>query len=189
MRDEEDIPSDSSALIRLGTIIAVTLNPPRCRVRFGDPDCDADDTETPPVRWLNGRAGKTRSWSPPSVGEEVVLLAPDGQIGNAVALCGLSNVSAPPPSAKDLDLVEYADGARIGYDPSAHALTAILPAGSSARIEAETITWVGKVKIEGELRVTGDIAGDADVKAGSISLKNHLHSGVQAGAAKTQKPE
>lgn len=186
MRDEEDIPADLSALIRFGTIIEVTLSPPRCRVRFGDPDDDEDETETPAIRWLTARAGKTRKWSPPSVGEEVLLLAPDGQIGNAVAICGLINDDHPPPSSEDIDLALFDDGAAISYDPAAHALVAILPAGGTARIEASGgITLKGDLSIEGEVSIDGGLTATDDIVAGEISLQNHKHGNVQAGGAKT----
>lgn len=198
--DQEDIPEDLSTLIRIGVVIEVTLSPPRCRVRYGDPDDDEAETETPPIRWLSGRSGKTRKWSPPSVGEEVLLLAPDGQVGNAVALTGLVNDENPAPDEQDIELLLFDDGARISYDPATHALEAVLPAGSSARLEAETITLVGDVKIEGKLQVTddaqfdakihadGEIKSDTDVLADTIKLKTHKHSGVAAGGAQSGAP-
>jgi len=177
--DDEDIPADPSTLIRLGTIVSLTLDPPRCVVRYGDPETD-EDCETPPIRWLAGRAGKTRNWSPPSDGEEVVLLSPDGQIGNAVALLGLNNDNAPPPGNTLAEVVEYEDGARIGYDPESHALTAILPAGATAAIEAPGgLTIRGDVKIDGKLTASGDVVG------GGKSLRGHVHGGVQPGQSMT----
>jgi len=181
--DDEDIPADPSTLIRLGTIVSITLSPPRCVVRYGDPDSD-EDCETPPIRWLAGRAGKTRNWSPPSEGEEVVLLSPDGQIGNAVALLGLNNDNFAPPGSTPAEVTEYEDGARVGYDPVTHALTAILPAGATAAIDAPGgITIRGDVTIEGKLTASGDVIG-----AGK-SLNNHTHGGVQPGSTNTQKPD
>lgn len=190
MSDEEDIPLDPSTLIRLGQISEVTLSPPRCRVRFADPeDGEEEGGETPPIRWLALRAGMTRTWSPPSVGEECVLLCPDGQIGNGVALLGLNNDANPPPGSTLAELVAFADGATIGYDPEAHALTAILPAGATALIEAPGgLTIRGPVAIEGDVTVTGAISASDDVSADGISLKSHKHGGVQGGAAQTGTP-
>jgi phage baseplate assembly protein gpV len=75
MAEGEDIPADPSTLIRLGTITAVTLSPPRCVVRYGDPEAD-EDCETPPIRWLALRAGKTRHWSPPVWARKPCCCAP-----------------------------------------------------------------------------------------------------------------
>jgi phage baseplate assembly protein V len=180
---DEDIPADLSTLIRLGTIVSVTFDPPRCVVRYGDPDTD-EDCETPPIRWLAGRAGKTRNWSPPSEGEEVVLLCPDGQIGNAVAILGLNNDNTPPPGKTLAEVLEYEDGARIGYDPESHALTAVLPAGATAAIEASGGLMIrGDVTIEGKLTVSDDVIG------GGTSLKGHTHGGVQVGSQHTLRAD
>jgi phage baseplate assembly protein V len=169
--DDEDIPADLSTLIRLGTIVSVTLDPPRCVVRYGDPDTD-EDCETPPIRWVAGRAGKTRNWSPASEDEEVVLLCPDGQIGNAIAILGLNNDGAPPPGNTLAEVVEYQDGARIGYDPVGHALTAILPAGATAAIDAP-----GGLTIRGDVTIEGKLTASDDVIGGGKSLKTHTHPG------------
>lgn len=180
---EEDIPLDPSTLIRLGQISEVTLSPPRCKVRFADPEDGGEGGETPPIRWLALRAGKTRAWSPPSVGEECVLLCPDGQIDNGVALLGLNNDTNPAPGSTLAELIEFEDGAVISYDPEAHALSAVLPAGATALIEAPGgLTIRGPVSIEGDVTVTGDVTADG------TSLKTHRHSGVQSGSAQTTAP-
>ena len=191
----EDIPADLAALIRIGTVTSVDLAQARCTVRYGDPD-DEDPGETPPIRWLTGRASNTRSWSPPSVGEQVVLLAPDGQIGNAVALPGIVQDAFPPPGSTTTELIEFADGAVVSYDPEAHALRATLPAGGTAEIDAPGgITLRGPVAIEGALSVSEDVAvagqvdAQGDVVGDGVSLRSHVHSGVAAGSAKTLKPD
>lgn len=156
----EDIPVDLSELIRLGTIASVDLASATCTVRYGNPDDDGGGAESPPVRWLAPRAGKTRVWSPPSVGEQALLLAPDGQLAGAVALVGIWQDSFPPPGSTLAELVEYEDGARIGYDPASHALTAVLPAGATTLVEAPGgITLRGNVMVEGTITATGDVVG------------------------------
>ena len=53
----------------------------------------------------------------------------------------------------------------------------------------------GKILIQGDIEHVGDNTQDGkheatgDVKAGGISLQNHVHSGVKAGDSKTQKAE
>lgn len=191
----EDIPADLATLIRIGTVTAVDLTAARCRVRYGDPD-DEDPGETPPIRWLTPRAGQTRIWSPPSVGEQVILLSPDGQVGAAVALCGLVQDAFPPLGSTTAEMIEFADGARLTYDPEASALTAVLPAGATALVEAPGgITLRGPVTIEGDVTVQGavdvsqTVTAAVDVEADGISLVDHIHGGVQGGTAKTAKPE
>lgn len=191
----EDIPADLATLIRIGTIVSVDLAEARCVVRYGDPD-DEDAGETPPIRWLAPRAGLTRIWSPPSVGEQVMLLSPDGQVGAAIALTGIVQDAFPPLGSTAQEMIEFADGARVTYDPEAGALAAVLPAGATAEIDAPGgITLRGDVTIEGKLSVSETIDADdtitsaQDVVGDGISLKNHLHGGVSSGSAKTAKPE
>jgi len=193
-RQAEDIPADLQALIRIGTIVEVDLENARCRVRYGDPT-DEDPGETPPIRWLAARAGATRTWSPPTLGEQVILLAPDGQIGAGVAMPGLVRDAFPPVGNSEAEMIEFADGARITYDPQTGALSAILPAGATAEIEAPGgITLRGDVRIEGKLTVTDDaqvdktLTADKDVIGGGKSLKGHLHKGVTGGSALSGPP-
>ena len=191
----EDIPADIAALIRIGIVVSVDLAAARCIVRYGDPD-DDEPAETPPIRWLAPRAGLTRVWSPPSVGEQVLLLSCDAQIGAAVAVMGPVQDAFPPLGSTTVEMIEFADGARITYDAEAGELKATLPAGAKAEIEAPGgITLRGDVTIEGKLMVseTADIgetltAGD-DVIADGISLTGHKHGLVKAGTDKSGEPE
>lgn len=183
MRDQEDIPADVSDLIRLGTIATVDLAARRCTVLYGDEDDEDGGATTPPIRWIAPRCGKTKVWSPPSEGEQAVLLCPDGQLAAAIALVGIDQDDFPLPAWGLTEGVEFADGARIAYDPEGHALTAILPAGGTALIEAP-----GGLTIRGDVIVEGSLAASGDVIGGDISLMNHKHAGVQAGGAQTGTP-
>jgi phage baseplate assembly protein V len=189
MRQQEDIPADLSELIRLGTIATVDLAAATCTVRYGDPDDEGGGATTPPIRWLAMRAGKTRAWSPPSVGEQAVVLAPDGQLAGAVALVGIYSDEFPASGSTVAELVEFEDGAVIGYDPTAHALTAILPAAGTALIDAPGgMVFRGPVKIEGDVTLAGKLDATGDIKAGSVSLQTHRHGNVQSGSSQTGTP-
>jgi phage baseplate assembly protein V len=185
MTETEDIPADLSTLIRYGRVATVTYDPPRVTVRYGNPEDEGGGAVTPPIRWAHVRSGRTRSWSPPSEGEEVIVLAPGGQIGAAVALCGLTNEDHPPAGTGPETVDEYEDGARIGYDAQAHALTAILPAGATAVVEAPGgLTIRGPVRFEGDV----DFAGDSVTHGGVNIGKGHHHGGVQPGSGTTGTP-
>ncbi|GAB7553131.1 phage baseplate assembly protein V [Novosphingobium sp. 11B] len=183
MKDQEDIPADMSELIRLGTIATVDLDAKRCTVLYGDEDDDDGGATTPPIRWLAPRCGKTKVSSPPSVGEQVILLCPDGQLAAAVALAGIDQDAFPLPSWGLTEGVEFEDGARITYDPVGHALTATLPGGGTALIEAP-----GGMTIRGDVTVEGTITASEDVVAAGISLNSHKHGNVQAGSAQSGGP-
>lgn len=170
MLDED--PSDRiGELIRYGTIASVDLATGKCTVKIGD-------IVTQPVRWSHGAAGGaggTSIWSPPAVGEQVILLAPEGDVTAAIALTGVHSDANPPAGDSTRALIRFADGAVIAYDPESHLLEATLPDG-------------GMAKITGDLHVTGTITADIDVIAAGKSLKTHKHTGVQAGGAQTGAP-
>ncbi|CAN5694719.1 phage baseplate assembly protein V [soil metagenome] len=170
-------------MIRFGTIESVDLSAGTCRFRTGD-------IVTGDLPWLAGRAGATKCWSPPTVGEQGVLFCAEGDTGAGVVMPGLFSNANAAPSSEAIELVEYEDGARISYDPAAHALKAILPAGATITIEADGgLSVKGDVALDGKLTVTGTIDADGEVTGNGIALSTHKHGGVQAGAAKTGLPE
>lgn len=179
MRNPQDAPTDPDQLIRLATVASVDLAAARCTLRLAD----GDDGETGPLPWLESRMGATRVWSPPTVGEQVLLLCAGGELGAGVILRGLFCDAFPPPGDSLTELILFGDGARLSYDPQAHALAFTLPAGATMAIEAD-----GGIAITGDITLTGKLSATDDVVAAGISLKTHKHSGVQAGAAQTGVP-
>ena len=182
MQESEDTPGRLGELIRFGKITSVDLAARRCVVTAGD-------VVTGPIRWLQVRAGRTRTWSPPSLNEQCLLLCPDADIAAAVALLGLSSNEFPPAGDSLRELVEFEDGAVLAYDPEAHLLEAILPAGGALRVEAPAgVTIVGDVAIEGNVTIEGGVESTDDIIAGGISLMTHTHGGVQTGGSETGEP-
>ena len=135
------------------------------------------------------RSGETRIWSPPSIGEQGVLFSPEGDIGGAIFLPGITRDMFPPAGNSLEEVIVFKDGARIAYDPEAHILTAALPAGSTANITAEQINLTGNVAIDGDVTVTGTLTADTDVIGGGKSLKDHRHLGVTPGVGVSGAPQ
>lgn len=69
---------------------------------------------------------------------------------------------------------------RITLNPQTKEIRIITP----SKISCETPL----VEISGDLNVKGTIHSDGDTTAGSISLNNHVHGGVQDGSSTTSKP-
>lgn len=166
-----------SELLRYGTIASVDLAGARCTVEAGD-------VVSGPIPWIEGRAGATRSWSPPSVGEQVLLLCPEGDLAGGVALRGIFSDASPAPGDDLRELIRFADGAVLAYDPQAHHLDVTLPAGATLAIAAD-----GGSTIKGDITLIGKLTASDDVIAAGISLKSHKHGGVQAGTAQTGTPQ
>lgn len=186
MATRETDSGEIEEMIRFGTIAEVDLATGRCVV-------DTGDVQTSNVRWQEVRAGDTRTWSPPTVGEQVILLCPGGEIDGAIALRGVHQDAFPPAGASLRELIQFKDGAVLAYDPEAHVLDAALPAGGTVNIIATGGVLIdatdGGVLIKGDLTVEGKIDATGDVKAGSVSLQEHKHTGVQPGGGLTGKPQ
>ncbi len=182
MRDEA--PHDTiGGMIRYAKVASVDYATARVTLTIGD-------IETQPLRWIHGAHGQTRTWSPPSEGEQVLLLCPEGDIEGGIALRGVSYDAFPPAGDSTRELIKFGDGAVIAYDPESHKLEAVLPDGATVSIAAPGgVTIDADVRITGDLQADGDIHADGDIVADDISLKSHKHGGVQGGAAKTGAPE
>jgi phage baseplate assembly protein V len=181
-RPGRDIDADLGDLIRFGTISEVDLDAARCVVAVGE-------VRTGPIRWVSLRAGDTRTWSPPSIGESVLLICPEGDLAAAVALPGLSCNAFPPAGNSLRELIAFRDGSVIAYDREAHTFELLLVDGATARIRAPGgLAIEGDVAISGKLDVADSIAAEGDVTGAGISLKDHRHAGVQPGSGQSGKP-
>ena len=184
MANTADIQRLVGDLVREGTVVSRDLAAGTARVQF------ADELTTGDLPWLASRAGSTRTWSPPAIGEQVVVLAPEADTARGIIIGSLSSDAHPHPANDGSTLTEYEDGARIGYDPEAHALTAILPGGATVHIDASGgLSIKGPVTVDGDIRSTGTITADTDVIGGGKSLKSHTHGGVQSGGAFSGPPK
>lgn len=185
-------------LIRLGTVAALDLDAARCRVTTGE-------LETDWIPWLVPRVGTTIEWSAPTVGEQGIVLCPDGDTSGAVFLRGLYSDAFPQPDhGEHVHLVRFPDGTVIRYDDEAHALDATLCEGGTVEITANGSVTVnseggatvnadttinGDLQVNGDVRTTGTATVDTDVIGGGISLKSHTHGGVESGGASTGAPQ
>lgn len=184
MADPTDIQRLIGDLAREGTVVSVDLAAGTCRVQL------ADDFTTGEIPWAAPRVGKTRVWSPPSEGEQVLVLAPEADTERGIVIGSLSSDAHPHPANDGSTLIEFEDGARILYDPAAHMLDAVLPPSGRARIVAKGgIRLEGDVTIIGAVDVEGKVTASDDVVGGGKSLKGHVHKGVQAGGAVSGPPQ
>jgi len=105
------------------------------------------------------------------------LLSPEGNFDNAVVLPAVYSDRFPAPSSNPAHHTSrYADGAVIQYDSAAHALTAVLPDGTSVSAVPGTVTsnaedtiCTGNLTVEKNLTINGFAALNAgmNVKAGA----------------------
>jgi len=195
-----------SNLIRTGVVVSIDYVKYKCRVRINDV------LLTDPLSWVECRAGKNKTWHPPTIGEQVVLFCPSGEIDNAYVLSGINDITNPPPSNDEfVHKVSYFDGASVSYDRNSHSLNIIQPAtGSSLNINVTgntTIHSSGNTLVEAvgnatlsagaiarieagtsvqivapAVNITSTVNVSGDVTAGGKSLMTHKHSDPQGGS-------
>lgn len=194
-------------LIRSGVVTEVDTVQGVCRVQSGG-------IQTTWLNWLTTRAGRSRTWWAPSVGEQVLLLAIGGELDTAFVLPGIFSDDHPAPSASpDALHVSFPDGAVIEYEPESGALT--VSGIKTADVTAsESITaTVPVVLVKAETRITLDTpevvctnkltTGMLEVKKGGkmtgniehtggtltsngVQVDNHAHGNVQTGGSWTK---
>lgn len=153
-------------LIRIGTVSAVKLDAGLCRV-------DTGNNTTGWLHWLTARAGKTRSWNAPSVGEQVLVLCLGGELDTGFVLPGIFSDDNPAPSASaDALHWSFPDGAVIEYEPATGALTA-------SGIQTATITAAVQVLLDSPLVECTKLLRTAqlDVTGGGTMKGNISHTG------------
>lgn len=176
-------------LIRFGVIVDVQMVPPRVKVKTGE-------LTTAWLPWLALRAGADREWDPPTVGEQVILVSPSGQLANGVVITGLPSDHIPANGNRaGLHRRTYADGAVIEYDSVTHHLNATLPDnGTTSLVSKGGINIIGPINHQGDYNQTGNqnvvghVTISEDVVAAGISLVHHLTTGVSQGNDQSGKP-
>jgi phage baseplate assembly protein V len=158
-----------SNLIRLGTIAKIDHDTQRVRVRIGK-----NTTTWRP--WITLRAGDAQTWFPPSLGEQVIVFSPEGELTNAVILPAIYSDKFKSPSTNPAHhTTRYGDGAVVQYDSKAHTLSATLPDGTSVTVSPGLVTFnaeetvcTGNLTVHKNLTVNGLAALNAgmNVKAG-----------------------
>lgn len=196
-----------SNLIRQGTIYRV--NDDRVKVRSGE-------LITNWLPWFTQRAGKCKTWWQPSIGEQVFILSPNGNLELGCVLPSLyCNDYSAPSASRNGHFVEFSDGATFEYDPDAHKLTingiktAVIHAEEQITAKAGTqivldtplvqctnhITFLsfsatGGASSGKSNKITGEITHDGGrLSSNGVVLHTHTHSGVESGNHSTGGPK
>ena len=168
-------------LIRTGVIIETDLNAGRCRVQTGGIVTDW-------LQWLTSRAGRSRVWWAPSVGEQVLILAIGGELDTAFVLPGIFSDDHPAPSASpDALHVAFPDGAVIEYEPDSGALTVSGIKTADVTASDSITATVPVVLVKASTRITLDspevvctnklITGSLEVQKGGTMKGDITHTG------------
>ncbi|WP_413528122.1 phage baseplate assembly protein V [Rahnella inusitata] len=196
-------------IIRIGVVAEVDTTLGLCRVQSGELVTDW-------LHWFTSRAGSSRTWWAPSVGEQVLLLSLGGELDTGFVLPGIYSDDFPAPSASPQAYhVSFSDGAVLEYEPKTGALTvsgiqtADISAATSISATAPNVTVTASSKITldtPEVVCTNKLTtGSLEVKKGGamkgniahsggtftsngVQVDTHTHGGVQTGGGNTGKP-
>ncbi|EMB4651000.1 TPA: phage baseplate assembly protein V [Klebsiella variicola] len=168
-------------LIRSGVVTEVDTAQGLCRVQSGG-------IQTTWLNWLTTRAGRSRTWWAPSVGEQVLLLAIGGELDTAFVLPGIFSNDNPAPSASaDAWHVAFPDGAVIEYEPETGALTVSGIKTADVTASDSITATVPVVLVKAETRITLDTpevvctnkltTGTLEVQKGGTMRGNIEHTG------------
>lgn len=178
-------------LIRTGIVSEMDTVNWQCRVKTGD-------LETNWINWLTCRAGKTRTWWQPSIGEQVVLLSLGGNLETAFALPAIySNAFPPPDYSENGSTTVFNDGGWFQYEPDTGQL--LIKNIKSVRIEAadgiQLITEqlgvdASQVLINSETVMNGAVTqGGGDMSSNGVIADKHKHGGVKSGGDTSGGPQ
>ncbi|NEK83114.1 MAG: phage baseplate assembly protein V [Pantoea ananatis] len=170
-------------LIRTGTVSDVDSVNWLCRVKTGD-------LETNWINWLTLRAGNTRTWWQPSVGEQVMLLSLGGNLETAFALPAIYSDAFPPPDySENGSTTQFSDGGFFQYEPATGQL--LIKNIKSLRIEAadgiQLLTEAlgvnaSKTTLNSETAINGAVTqSGGDMSSNGVVVHTHKHGGVKFG--------
>ncbi len=181
-------------LIRTGTVFAVDLQTRPAKVRIQD-----GEWQSGWLQWLELRAGTTKTWNPPTAGEQVLALCPGGDTVAGYVLAGLNSDSNPAPSeSANEHVTTYPDGARIVYDHAAGALMATgmktvrAEVAQSFTIKCPNIILDGKTTVTDLFTYQSGLSGkdgkgnfteirgnlrhtDGEIRSNGVVLHTHRH--------------
>lgn len=191
-------------LIRYGRIDSVDFESMTATVDF-------DGYLVSGLEWAKSRAGDDRSGSAPSIGEQVCVLSPSGDITQGMIAFSISCDQFPPPNKNGNPKTIYVDGTWIEYNKESHTLTVdasnasgvVIVKCDRAEVTADTSilfdtpegTFTGNLKVAqnvlvgGSLGVTGTSAMSGSVEFTGASVKHdgkeiggsHTHKGIKSG--------
>jgi phage baseplate assembly protein V len=192
-----DLARRVANMMRTGRIAEVDHAGPRVRVQSGD-------LLTEWLPWQTHRAGNTRTWDPPTVGEQVMILSPSGEPAAGMVIPAFyCQDHLPPSNSPNTHVTEYPDGARISYNHATGALvasgiqTGTIQAAVSVTLDTPLTHCTGKLTVDDLLTYGNGISGTGgdnnntingklthvggELSSNGIVLHTHTHPGDSGG--------
>lgn len=165
-RRMDNIERGQSNIIRSGPVVAVDAARGLVKVNVGD---EQSSLVTPWIKWTD-RSGARKTWNPPSVGEDMTVISPSGEISRrSRALPGNFTASNAAPSADGDAVVSSLGDVTLKMSASNIELKI---GGVTATLSAAGLSIEG-----GDVTHNGTAIGDT-----------HVHGGISPGGAETSSP-
>jgi phage baseplate assembly protein V len=173
-----------SNTIRPGKVLEADYAKARLRVTMGD-------NTSAWLPWLTSRAGEDRTWHAPEVGEQVIVIAPGGELSAGYVMPGGVYKNDYPANADKAEIsrTTYKDGAILEYDRENHTHLLQLPEGSAtvkvgddAETEITPDKITAKVGSDAKTEITASkilaqIGSDAKSEITASKITHSLGSG------------
>lgn len=128
-RDISEAERRIENLVVYGQVVAIDVARARVRVKAGQ-------ITTGWLPFATARAGHDRTWHAPEPGEQVVLVAPGGDLEHATVIGSIYRAEHPAPAdSVDVSRTLFSDGAVMEYDRAQHHWRLAVPAGGSIVLE------------------------------------------------------
>lgn len=134
--------------VRLGTV--TEFDAQRCRVRVRIAGDGETSVRTGWLPWATWAAGHLRVWQAPAIGEQCLVLAPSGDMAQAIAVPAVfqQRGAYPAPSNNPRHtLLQWDDGGYIRYERDTHSMFMHAPRRLTVTAGAEIVIQAPMVRI------------------------------------------
>jgi phage baseplate assembly protein V len=97
-------------IIRIGLVKEIDYEKARVKVQIGDIVTDY-------LPWIMMKAGEDRSWFALSIGKQIIVLSPLGEVSLGAVLAGIYQQRySASENKKEMCSLKFQDGAKLSYD-------------------------------------------------------------------------
>lgn len=103
-------------MVRVGTVAELDAGNARVKIQVAG-------LKTDWLPWTTSRAGGDRTWHAPEKGEQVLVISPYGDLGQAVVIPAIyQDAHAANGDSENVSRTTYKDGTIVEYDRETHAM-------------------------------------------------------------------
>jgi phage baseplate assembly protein V len=165
---EAEMDRRLSNLLRQGTVVELDVEAARVKVQV-------DELTTDWLPWMATRSGKSRDWSTPEIGEQVLLLSPSGELAQGWVQRGVyqDSLPAPPGATATQHITLFDDGTKTVYD----LLTKTMSVYCVGSINAQAL---GDITVEAVGSINLTAGAEINLAAATINIIAGVEIGIAA---------